>query len=151
MFKIANNIGDSIRFFRKKAGLTQPELAKLSGVSFSTLRRWEVYGASPRIEEIKQLCEVLHCTKEELLNGPEIKKDWELRLLTPKEAISMSLSTIDLTGKATSASLEMSDSGMGLTISAGYDVWEDDAKFEDLISQLRKKRAAGLKLRKEDW
>ena len=67
-----------------------------------------------------------------------------------KEEKSM-VGTIDLTGKTVNSSLEMSDSGMGLTLSASYDLWEDDAKFENLIEQLRAKRYAGLKLRKESW
>jgi len=37
-----------IRVFRKKSGLTQLELAELLKISFSTLRRWEVYGGQPK-------------------------------------------------------------------------------------------------------
>ena len=40
---------------------------------------------------------------------------------------------------------------MGITLSGAFPLWEDDEKFEDLISQLRKKRATGLKARKEGW
>ena len=58
-----------IKAFRKKSGLTQPELAELLKVSFSTLRRWEVYGGQPRADELKRLCEIFHCTETELLNG----------------------------------------------------------------------------------
>ena len=40
---------------------------------------------------------------------------------------------------------------MGLTLSASYDLWEDDAKFENLLEQIRHKRAVGLKIRREEW
>ena len=68
--------------FRKKAGLTQPELAKLLNVSFSTLRRWETYGGQPRTDELQRLCDVLGCTESELLNGTspnkiEITLSWD--------------------------------------------------------------------------
>ena len=141
---------ESILAWRQIKRLTQIQLGDKTGIDSNMISRYERGTATPSLENLKRLALGLGITVDELLNGP-VSTDWELRLITPKEAISMSVSTIDLTGKATSASLEMSDSGMGLTISAGYDVWEDDAKFEDLISQLRKKRAAGLKLRKEDW
>ena len=144
-----NKLGDSIKYFRKKIGLTQPELAEILKVSFSTIRRWEVYGGNPRSDEIKKLCEIFHCTESELLNGPSTQ-NWELRLITTKEEKSM-VGTIDLTGKTVNSSLEMSDSGMGLTLSASYDLWADDAKFENLLEQIRHKRAVGLKIRREEW
>jgi len=64
-----NNLGEMIKAFRKKSGLTQLELAELLKVSFSTLRRWEVYGVQPRADEVKRLCDVFHCTETELLSG----------------------------------------------------------------------------------
>ena len=59
---------------RKKANLIQPELAELVGVSLITLKRWETGVISPRIEEVKKLCEILGCTETELLNGPQDDK-----------------------------------------------------------------------------
>ena len=66
---MSKKLGDSIKSFRKKIGLTQPELAEKLNVSFSTVRRWEVYDGNPRSDEIKKLCEIFHCTESELLNG----------------------------------------------------------------------------------
>lgn len=74
MFRIANILSNMIKQFRKRAGLTQPKLAQLLGVSFSTLRRWETYGGQPRADELKKLCEVLGCNESELLNGPRDDK-----------------------------------------------------------------------------
>ena len=70
--------------FRKKANLIQPELAELIGVSVITLKRWETGIRTPRIEEIKRLCEVLGCTEAELLNNTA-SENWELKLLVSKE------------------------------------------------------------------
>ena len=60
-----SEIGERIKQLRQKAGLNQRELADMAGVSFSTLRRWEVYGASPRVEEISKLAAALHVTEAE--------------------------------------------------------------------------------------
>ena len=147
--KISNKLGNVIKQYRKKAGLTQPQLAELLHVSFSTLRRWETYGDYPRIDELQRLCDVLGCSEAELLNGAAMQ-DWELRLLV-KRGDPTSKGVIDLTGKTVTSTLELSDLAMGITLSASYDLWEDDEKFEGLIEQLRKKRATGLKTRREDW
>ena len=74
VLKIDNSVGTAIKTFRKKARLTQSELAGLLGVSFSTLRRWEAYGGQPRTDELKKLCEVLGCTESELLTNSQDDK-----------------------------------------------------------------------------
>ena len=147
MFKIANNLGRTIKKFRKKAGLTQPDLAQLLNVSFSTLRRWEAYGGQPRTNELKKLSEVLGCTEAELLNGTA-SENWELKLLVSKENEG---GTVDMTGSGSTATLNIGDNAMGITLSAPYELWEDDAKFEELLEDLRRKRATGLKTRREGW
>lgn len=144
MFKINNNLGNMIKIFRKKANLTQPELASLLRVSFSTLRRWEAYGGQPRADELKRICEVLNCTETELINGP-VSNDWELRIKISKERV------IEVGNIGSSAEINVGDTAMAITLSANYDLWEDDAKFEGLVEQLRTKRKAALKLRKESW
>ena len=138
-----------LKFYREKNGLSMQELSELLKVQANTVWRWESGRASPSVEIAQQLAQIFKISETELLNGPV--QDWNLRLITTKEETGMAISTLDLTGKTARASLEMSDTGMGLTISGSYELWADNDKFEDLILQLRKKRAAGLKLRKEDW
>lgn len=150
MLRIANNLGNAIKQYRKKAGLTQPELAQLLKVSFSTLRRWEAYGGQPRADELKRLCEVLGCTESELLNG-SATQTWELRLVVNKAGKEKKGDTVDMSGGASTAVMNLSDDAMAITLSAGYSLWEDDSQFEALIEDLRRKRQAGLKMRKENW
>lgn len=135
---------------RRKNGFTQAVLAEKVGVSVNSIARYERGEVIPSTNIAHQIATVLNCTEAELFNG-FATTDWNLRLITTKEETEMAVSTLDLTGKTARASLEMSDTGMGLTISGSYELWADNDKFEDLILQLRKKRAAGLKLRKEDW
>ena len=138
--------------WRKIRGLSQAELSNKSGIDSNMISRYERNTAVPTLETISRLALGLEVTVDELLNGPS-NQDWELRLITTKttkEEKSM-VGTIDLTGKTVNSSLEMSDSGMGLTLSASYDLWADDAKFENLLEQIRHKRAVGLKIRREEW
>ena len=138
------DISNRIRELRKSKGLNQFELAESVGISVDTVRRWESNKQVPRADELHNLSHVLGVTVEELLNGPS-SENWELRILMKKEGV------IDMTSKQSSAVLNISDEAMAITLSAGYELWKDDAKFEELIEQLRRKRAIVLKMRKEEW
>ena len=82
-------IGGRIRECRRKAGLTQPDLAELAGLSsaqvISDLERGK-FGAS--IATIIRLCDVLHTTPDYLLLGrkpAERYSELELQLLSLAE------------------------------------------------------------------
>ena len=68
------NLGENIRFFRKKVKLTQERLAELVSCSVDTLQRWENGTREPRASDITKLCAILGCTESELLNGPKDNK-----------------------------------------------------------------------------
>ena len=72
-----------LKDLRKRAGLSQSDLAKLVDVSLLTIFRWENEERQPRLEEIKKLAEVLQVSESELLNGP-VTKNWELNLVVSK-------------------------------------------------------------------
>ena len=137
----------NIKQLRKKRGITQEELAAQLEVHENTIRMWEKGTRSPRISDIARLCEIFHCTESELLNDSSTE-NWELRLVVSK---SNEGGTVDMTSSKSSAVLNISDDAMAITLSAGYELWEDDQQFEELIEQLRRKRAVGLKTRREEW
>ena len=64
---LANNL---IRL-RKKHGLTQEELSKLSGVSRRTIALYETRQANPPIENIEKLAKALNTTIEKLIDFSE--------------------------------------------------------------------------------
>ncbi len=139
--------GQNIAVMRKKKGINQEELAHMLSINTATLSRWENGYFEPKVSVIKKLCEVLNCTEMELLNGPS-SESWELRLVVSKGKEG---GTIDMTSGRSSAVLNVGDDAMAVTLSAPYELWEDDAKFEELIADLKRKRAIGLKTRREDW
>lgn len=141
------DIGDRIRELRKKKGLNQNELAEAVGVSVDSVRRWEGKKQFPRTDELSNLAFVFCVHIEELLNGPATE-NWELKMMVRKTKEG---GAIDMTTTKSSAVLNIGDDAMSITLSAGYELWEDDAKFEELMAELRKKRAVGLKTRREDW
>lgn len=69
-----------IHDMRRKAGLSQKELASSCGVSQAIISQWEKEIALPRTRQLPQLAEVLGCTIDELFENPneEVKgKCWE--------------------------------------------------------------------------
>ena len=136
--------GKNITVIRKAKGITQEELSHALQINIATLSRWENGHFEPKTSMLRKLCEILQVSESELLNGP-VSENWELKVLMKKEGV------IDMTSKKSSAVLNIGEDAMAITLSAGYELWEDDAKFEELIEQLRKKRKVGLKTRKEEW
>ena len=137
----------NITAIRKRKGINQEELAHMLDVNPATLSRWENGHFEPKASVIKKLCEVLNCTESELMSGSGAD-NWELRLVVSKTNEG---GIVDMTSSKSSAVLNISDDAMAITLSAGCELWEDDSAFEELISQLRRKRAVGLKTRREEW
>lgn len=61
-------------FLRKRAGLTQAQVAGLLGKSLSTVVKWESRTFVPKgsPSEIKKLCEVYQCSLDELIEAFEL-------------------------------------------------------------------------------
>ena len=126
-----------IRKLRKKAGLTQEELAEQLGLSYMTIRRWESNKVSPRIDEIRHIANVLGVEEAELLNGtPEENWTLEIKLSTDLNRKDV----IDMRNNNCVSNLNLTPNGAALTLSGGYSIFEDDDKFEDFINQLREAR-----------
>lgn len=64
---ISDNIGTRIKIYRKKASLTQKELAELLFKSESTVRMWELGKSEPDIGTIVKLSELLSVSVDTLM------------------------------------------------------------------------------------
>jgi len=129
-----------IKQWRKRIGLTQEKLADLVNVHLNTLSRWELGQREPRASEIAKLCEVLGVSEAELLRGPAEER-WvlEIKVADSKEEV------IDMTGTMPCvAAITGTQSGANLQLSAKWETFRDDAKFQDFIDQVT--RARGLLL-----
>ena len=145
-----------LKYYREKAGLSLNKLAEMLGVQLNTVWRWESGRAITSVEMAKALAQIFGITESELLNGPG-SQNWELKLVVSKtsqetEGGTMNLTaTMDMTAARSTATLAIGDNAMGITLSAPYELWEDDSRFEELIEDIRRKRSKGLKIRREDW
>ena len=65
------SISGNLRILRKKAGLTQIELAERLGVSIATLRRWEAGETAPSGTRIIELANLLEISPNDIVSGKE--------------------------------------------------------------------------------
>ena len=68
-------IGKFILDCRKEKGLTQEQLAEKIGVTSKSISRWENGNTMPDYSLLKDLCNELDITVNELLSGEKIKKN----------------------------------------------------------------------------
>gem|GEM_PF-1929932 len=98
--KIYRLLGERIRAARLKAGLTQPQLAELLGVSKGIISRWETGLARTSLDRLTPLAEKLELSLEEMLgfrgsSSAETQRlltlpVWEVGFSEPPEFISAS-------------------------------------------------------------
>lgn len=64
-----DKLSERIRKVRKDRKLTQAEVCKRAKINPKTLIDWEKGHCNPRLEELCELCNVLNCSPDYLLNG----------------------------------------------------------------------------------
>ncbi|MGG0360319.1 helix-turn-helix transcriptional regulator [Bacillus tropicus] len=74
-------IGQKIKFFRKRLGLTQDEFADKYDFSLGQIKHWETDRHQPDVESLKTLCSIFGITSDALLGFEDERNDELLDLL----------------------------------------------------------------------
>lgn len=61
------SFGENLQFYRKRAGMTQEQLAEKLEVSRQTISKWEAGASYAEMEKILQLCDLFSCDMDTLL------------------------------------------------------------------------------------
>ena len=133
-----DSFGSRLKALRKKAGLTQEELAHSSGYSIMTIRRWEWGERSPRVEEIKALAAALGVPEADLLNDPppEHSGEW---VITFKVADKFTKEEIDLNGNIQPiAQITVTPDGIAFTVKSDWEKLKTEAGLKQLFKQVLK-------------
>lgn len=69
------NIGENIRKYRKKAEMTQEQLAEKIGVSYQAISRWENGTTYPDLELLPVLAKLFCVSTDDIFDIPNIKKE----------------------------------------------------------------------------
>jgi len=70
---LASNLGANLKHVRQKRGLTQGEIAKLSGLPRSTIANLETGACNPTLSVLARLGSALQLSLEELLSAPRAR------------------------------------------------------------------------------
>ena len=68
--------GDLIKKLRKENGFTQQQLAEKSGISEISIRKYETYERTPKLETIKKLSNALNVPLSTFVSEDVINKDF---------------------------------------------------------------------------
>ena len=77
------SLASNIRMHRKKAGLTQIELADKLGVSIATLRRWEAGETAPTGTRIMEIASLLGISPDGLITEREGSDNGRVSVMYP--------------------------------------------------------------------
>ena len=130
---MSSSFGNRLRAFRKKAGLTQEQLADSTGFSLMTIRRWEWGERSPRVEEVKALAKALGVSEADLLNdSPEKSGEWVISFKTVAHFDTEEV--VDMTGNISPVcSIQAAPNGCGLVIKADWKSASTKKGLEELF------------------
>lgn len=83
-------IGENIKKFREKMGITQEKLANLMNLGKSTIGCYENNIRTPDIEKVKKMAEIFNCSTDELLGMDNWLEQFpeEVQELIREEALS---------------------------------------------------------------
>ncbi len=139
---MSSTFAERLKELRKKAGITQEQLAEIIGIHEATIRRWELSQRQPRMDEIKKLAQALNVTDDELLNGKQETGTWQLRI---EVANDFRQEVIDVSKSVpTVASITTTPYGAFLSLGGNYELWKDDNSFKRFIADLKKYRSVAI-------
>lgn len=84
-------IGENIKYYRKRMGITQTQLAELTGVHPVSIRKYETNKMQPQIDILKKLASFFNISLDDLCSDSEPKEEIERKNLNKriwKEKIS---------------------------------------------------------------
>ena len=137
---MSETFGNRLRALRKKAGLTQEQLADNTGFSLMTIRRWEWGERSPRVEEVKALAKALNVSEADLLNDspPDNSGRWVLSITVRQE---LKEEVIDLAKPIPEISTVVTaNTGAYIALGGNYDLWASNEGFASIVKELKKLR-----------
>ena len=135
---MSETLGERIRKLRKKARLTQEQLAEAVDVHLNTVSRWENGELIPKTLKLKAIAAALGVTEADLLNdSPPENGGWVLTVKVAP-ALTEEEEVIDMRKSVpVKCSITSTPEGAFLTLGGSWELWTTENK-DELIKQLNK-------------
>ena len=131
-----DNFGNRLKRLRKKAGLTQEQLAEAVGVNPITISWWENNKFLPKTQSIKALAKAFDVSEAELLNDPPAHNTGEW-VITIETKADFKQEAINLKGNIQPmCQITVTPEGCGFTIKADWDTLQTKKGLEKLLKQV---------------
>lgn len=94
------SLGENLQFLRKRDNITQEQLAEKLDVSRQSVSKWESDTTYPEMDKLIQLCQMFHCSMDDLVQGSiknmhaEDKAEYDSHMNQFSKLISMSVGLI---------------------------------------------------------
>ena len=133
-----DTFGNRLKKLRKKAGISQPELAELVGVHETTIRRWENSHYTPDARVVSLLADALHVSVSDLFNDPTPDTDGEW-VINIKTAQNFTEEVVDLSGNVMPiVSITQTPQGVSLTIQSNWRKLDSVNGLRKLFKEIEK-------------
>lgn len=86
--KLKNQIALNIKYYRKKAGITQKQLAELVGVTSTAVSNWESGQNSINTEILFKVCEVMNVSLNDIYSATPSASSEQQKKTTPEDGLS---------------------------------------------------------------
>lgn len=63
------SLGENLQYLRKRDNITQEQLAEQLDISRQSISKWESDTTYPEMEKLLQLCQMFHCSLDDLVQG----------------------------------------------------------------------------------
>lgn len=94
------SLGENLQFLRKKENITQEQLAEKLDVSRQSISKWESDTTYPEMDKLMQLCQMFHCSMDDLLQKDvstlyvEDKADYDKHMNTFSKMMALGVGLI---------------------------------------------------------
>ena len=132
--------GQRLKRLIKREKLSQQDVADALNLPRNTVWRWSNEQATPESSNLQKVATLLHTSVDELLNGVPEQNAWVLHVQigdNKEEFIDMG----KLAKSPVCAIITDANAGF-IKLGGNYELWQDDALFKRLISDLKKLRSS---------
>ena len=133
-----DSFGNRLKKLRKKAGISQPELAELVGVHETTIRRWENSHYTPDARVVSLLADALHVSVSDLFNdpAPDTQGEWVINI---KTATNFTEEAVDLRGNVCPiTNITQTPAGVSFTVQASWAKLDEIKGLRELFMEIEK-------------